>query len=172
MNAELGRFIVREISPWEAPRVFALTGDPQVTKYMGFPTHQDEAEAAALIARYKSNPQGRWLAVCPKEDPADLLGIVGFEVQRHQATLTIMFSRDWRARGAGRAFALPFVQWIFTHPQIWRVWAYCHVDNKPVQRVMERSGATLEGRLRRFEVFPNISTEPQDVHVYAIVREK
>lgn len=170
MNAELGRYVVREINPWEAPRVFRLTGDPVVTKYMGFPTHQDEAEAAVLIRRYRDNANGRWLAVTLKEDPADMLGIVGFEIQRHAATLTIMFSRDWRARGAGRAFTAPFVEWIFTHPQIWRVWAYCHVDNLPVQRVMEKCGAEREGRLRRFETFPNLSPEPQDVFVYAITR--
>ena len=170
MNAELGRFVVREISPWEAPRVFALTGDPEVMRYMGFPVHKDEAEAAALIARYRNNPAARYLGVALKEAPADLLGIVGFEVQRHSAALTIMFSRDWRARGAGRAFSAPFVEWIFTHPEIWRVWAYCHVDNLPVQRVLERMGAEREGRLRRFEVFPNIGPEPQDVYVYSIVR--
>lgn len=170
MNAELGRFVIREINPWEAPRVFRLTGDPGVMRYMGFRTHENEAEAAALMRQYSNDPQARWLAVALKDDPVDLLGLVGFEVQRHSATLTIMFSRDWRARGAGRAFSAPFVEWIFTHPQIWRVWAYCHVDNKPVQRVLERMGAECEGRLRRFEVFPNLSDEPQDVYVYAVTR--
>lgn len=169
MNAELGRFVIRDINPWEAPAVFRLTGDPQVTRYMGFETHKNEIEAAELVYRYCRAP-GRWLAIAPKDNPADLLGIVGFEVQRHQAAVTIMFSRDWRARGAGRAFSAPFVEWIFTHPQIWRVWAYCHVDNLPVQRVLERMGAEREGRLRRFEVFPNLGPEPQDVYVYAIVR--
>lgn len=170
MNAELGRFVVREVHPWEAPQVFALTSDPEVMRYMGFPVHKDIAEAAALIAQYRDNQSARYLGVALKDAPADLLGIVGFEVQRHQATMTIMFSRDWRARGAGRAFSAPFVQWIFTHPQIWRVWAYCHVDNLPVRRVLERMGAEREGRLRRFEVFPNLGPEPQDVYVYAIVR--
>jgi ribosomal-protein-alanine N-acetyltransferase len=170
MNAELGRFVVREINPWEAPRVFRLTGNPEIMRYMGFPVHKDEAEAVELIRRYKENPVGRWFAIALKEDPSELLGIVGLEIQRHAATMTIMFSRDWRARGAGRAFSAPFVEWIFTHPQIWRVWAYCHVDNKPVQRVLERMGAECEGRLRRFEVFPNLGPEPQDVYVYAIVK--
>lgn len=172
MNVELGPFVLRDINPWEAPGIFRLTGDPAVMRYMGFAVHTSEAQAATLIERYRNNPTCRWFAVCPKEDPADILGIVGFEVQRHMATLTIMFRYDWKARGAGRLFSTPFVQWIFTQPQIWRVWAYCHVDNVPVQRVLERMGAIREGRLRRFEYFPNVSTEePQDVYVYAIVRQ-
>lgn len=170
MNAELGRYVVRDVNPWDAPRVFRLTGDPEVMRYMGFPVHKDEAEARVLVARYQENLQARWLGVALKDVPGDLLGIVGFEVRGHQASMTIMFSRDWRARGAGRAFSAPFVEWIFTHPQIWRVWAYCHVDNLPVQRVLERMGAEREGRLRRFEMFPNVSDEPQDAYVYSIIR--
>lgn len=170
MNAELGRFVIRQLDPWEGSRVFRLTGDPTIMRYMGFRTHTSDNEAAALIERYAGS-RSKWLAVCLKDDPADVLGIVGFEVQRHQATLSLMFRNDWKARGAGREFAVPFVQWIFTHPQIWRVWSYVHVDNKAGQHATEKTGAKREGRLRRFEVFPNLGPEPQDVYVYAIVRD-
>jgi ribosomal-protein-alanine N-acetyltransferase len=169
MNVELGRFVIRDLDPWEGPRVFRLTGDPAVMRYMGFRQHTDVGQATQLIERYKDAP-GKWLAVCPADDVVDVLGVVGFEVLGHSVTLAIMFRNDWKARGAGRQFSVPFVRWIFTHPEIWRVWAYCHVDNVPVQRLLERMGATREGRLRRFEYFPNVSDEPQDAYVYAIAR--
>jgi len=165
----LGRFLVRDIGPDEGARIFALTGDRIVMKYMGFRVHNTVDEARDLIAQYKNSPS-KWQAVCLDGDPTDILGIVGLEVQGHQAAVTIMFRRDWKARGAGREFSTPFVKWIFTHPQIWRVWAYCHVDNIPTQRVLERMGAEREGRLRRFAIFPNLSGEPQDVYVYGIIR--
>ena len=170
MTATLGRFLLRDLHPWEGAKVFAMTGDPVTMKYMGFKRHETEDEAAALIVKYLNSPS-RWQAVCPADDPADVLGIIGLEVRGHQAAMTIMFRRGRKARGAGREFSVPFVTWIFTHPQIWRVWAYCHVDNVPVQRVLERMGAVREGRLRRFEYFLNVSDEPQDVYVYAIVRD-
>ncbi|MEL7086942.1 MAG: GNAT family N-acetyltransferase [Planctomycetota bacterium] len=169
MTAQLGRFLVRDINPWEGPRVFALTGDAQVMRYMGFRRHDSVEQASALIAQYREAPS-RYQAVVLDGDPADILGIIGLEVRGHQATMTVMFRRDWKARGAGREFSVPFVQWIFTHPKIWRVWAYCHVDNIAVQRLLQRMGAECEGRLRRFEYFPNVSTEPQDVFIYSIVR--
>lgn len=171
IQAQLGRFLVRDLNLWDAPAVFRLTGDPATVRYMGFPVHDSVNNAAALIERYAGNPVAKWLAVCPADDVGEVLGLAGFEVQGHAATVTIMFRRDWKARGAGREFSKPFVQWIFTHAEIWRVWAYCHVDNVPVQRVLERMGAVREGRLRRFEMFPNISDEPQDCYVYAIVRD-
>lgn len=169
MTAQIGRFIVRDLNPWEAPQLFVLTGNPLITRYMGFATHKTVYDAARLIERYKDSPS-KYQAVCPINNPANVLGVIGMEVNRHQATLTLMFHHGWKARGAGRELCKPFVQWIFTHPKIWRVWWYCHVDNVMAQRGLERMGAVREGRLRRFEYFPNVSTEPQDVYVYSIVR--
>lgn len=169
MIAECGPFVVRDIAPWEGAKVFRMTGDAETMKYMGFACHTSEAQATELITRYQ-NARAKWLAVCPKEDPSDVYGVVGFEVQGHSATITDMFRRDWKARGSSRRFLVPFIQWIFTHPTIWRVWCYCHVDNVPAQRVLERIGATQEGYLRQFEYFPNLSEVPQDVFVYSIVR--
>jgi ribosomal-protein-alanine N-acetyltransferase len=169
VEAKLGRFLIRDFNPWEGPGVFALTGDHKVMRYMGFAVHSSVDQATALLQTYGSSPS-RFQAVCLDGDPTDILGIIGLEVRGHQAAMTIMFRRDWKARGAGREFSVPFVQWIFTHPTIWRVWAYCHVDNIAVRRVLERMGADCEGRLRRFEYFPNVSEVPQDVYVYSIVR--
>lgn len=168
-SAQIGRFVIRDFNPWDSSNLLAMTADPVLTKYMGFRTHTLESEAAELIRRYGEGP-AKYQAVCPFYDLGDIFGVIGFEVQRHQATITIMFRGDWKARGAGREFSEPFVKWIFTHPEIWRVWSYCHVDNIPAQRVLERMGAVREGLLRRFEFFPNVSDEPQDCYIYAIVR--
>ena len=167
--AEVGHFVVRDIEPWEGAALFAMTGDRIVTKYMGFKVHDSVDDATKLIQAYK-NSRSTYRAVCPNYAPYEMLGVVGVETNRHQATLTIMFRRDSAARGAGRAFSVPFVKWIFTHPQVWRVWSYCHENNLPVQRVLQRMGAQREGLMRRFEVFPNISEEPQSCYIYSIVR--
>lgn len=169
-QAQLGRFLVRDLNPWEGPGLFALTGDADVMRYMGFKRHDTVDQATKLIQLYQDSPT-RWLVVCHAASPADILGVVGLEIRGHQATISLMFRRDWKARGAGREFGKPFVDWIFTHPQIWRLWSYVHVDNVQGQRVTEKIGAQIEGRLRRFEFFPNISEdEPQPVYIYSIVR--
>jgi [ribosomal protein S5]-alanine N-acetyltransferase len=167
MTAQVGRFTVRDVNLWDAADLLSLFGDEETVRYMGLPRLQNIGDATALITRYQSSPT-KWLIV--HDRTGWFLGVVGLEIKGYQATVTIAFRRTREARGAGREFSKPFVQWIFTHPQIWRVWAYCHVDNIPVQRVLERMGAVREGCLRRFEFFPNISDEPQDVFVYAIVR--
>ncbi len=162
---DLGRFTIGDVSAWD---VLDLFSNPETVRYLGVPLVSTMDEAAAVVERYASSPT-RWLSV---RDGAEFLGIVGVETKGHQATVVIAFKPTRKARGAGRSFSVPLVQWIFTNPHIWRVWAYCHVENFPVQRVLERMGAMCEGRLRRFEVFPNISPEPQDCYVYAIVRDR
>src|SRR4051812_39411402 len=112
MTAIVGRFLLRDLMPWDAVALFAMTGDPNVTRYMGFRTHETVDDAVQLIANYANSPS-KWQAVCLDND---VLGVVGLEVKGHQATLVIMFRPDRKARGAGREFSVPFVQWIFTHP--------------------------------------------------------
>ncbi len=48
-----------------------------------------------------------------------------------------------------------------------RIEAACHVDHGPSARVLEKAGMTFEGILRRHSIFPNLSSEPQDVRSYA-----
>jgi RimJ/RimL family protein N-acetyltransferase len=49
-----------------------------------------------------------------------------------------------------------------------RLYALCHVAHAATARVLERSGFTLEGVLRRYLVFPNLEDpSAQDVRCYA-----
>jgi RimJ/RimL family protein N-acetyltransferase len=169
MIAPIGRFTVSDVSIWDVADVFALYSDARIVRYLGVPQLHSVEEANTLVQRYSRSTTTKWLTV---RDTAsrEFLGIVGLEVSGHQATVFITFKRSRSAMGAGRQFSVPFVQWIFTHPQIYRVWSFCHVDNVPAQRVTERMGAEREGRARRFAIFPNLSSEPQDCYVYSITR--
>jgi RimJ/RimL family protein N-acetyltransferase len=157
-------FTVRDVNIWDRMNIYNLFSNPETVRYMGVARLKTVQEAGELIKRYAESPT-RWLAIC---EGTKFLGIVGLEIRGHQATLTL--ASNGAHKGLGREFSVPFVQWIFTHPQIWRVWSYCHVDNLQAQRVNVRMGAQCEGRLCRFEFFPNLSDEPQDVYVYSIVR--
>ena len=51
-------------------------------------------------------------------------------------------------------------------PTVYRVSAYCHVDNPGSAGVPRHCGLALEGRLARYAVFPNLGPEPQDCLMY------
>jgi RimJ/RimL family protein N-acetyltransferase len=61
--------------------------------------------------------------------------------------------------------------WALAQPEVHRVWAVCDVDNLASARVMEKAGMAREGKLRRWAVHPNLSTEPRDFWCYARVKE-
>lgn len=151
------------VTPMDVHGLFALTSDPAVTRYLGFRTHTGLEQAAELIHAYKTGP-GRWFAV---DGPRGIAGVVGIERQGHAAALAIYFGRP--SRGAGRIVSTAFVQWVFENPQIKRAFAHCHVDNVPVQHVLERMGATREGRMRNYAVFPNVGPEPADCYLYSLL---
>jgi RimJ/RimL family protein N-acetyltransferase len=157
----------RELNVWDAERLYVLTSDPIITRYLGFRTHSSAAEASELIETYAKSP-GRWRAVVPEDDPGEILGVWGSEKQEHSATFAIYFARTWRARGCGRGVSADLVKVALERPDIKRVWAHVHVDNLPCIRVLERMGAVREGRMSKFKVFPNISEELQDCYLYAI----
>ena len=70
---------------------------------------------------------------------------------------------------AGRALGA-LVDRALEQPGIWRAWAFCDAENPASARVMEKAGMSFEGRLRRWHVAPNVSSEPRDCLAYAMVR--
>ena len=162
---QFGRFTIRDVTEHHAWDLLAMLGNPETVRYLGLRPLANLDEAWDLVKRYQNSPT-RWLAI---EEGTAFVGLVGLEVHGHSATVTLV--SNGKRRGFGREFSAPFVAWIFSYSQIWRVWSYVHVNNIMGQRTTERLGATKEGRLRRFEMFPNISNEPQDVFVYSITRD-
>ncbi|MGO4668694.1 GNAT family N-acetyltransferase [Bosea sp. 2RAB26] len=62
------------------------------------------------------------------------------------------------------------VQHALCYPGIFRVEAFCDVENVGSARVMEKVGMIREGLLQRRLLSPNILNEPRDCFVYAKVR--
>jgi hypothetical protein len=58
----------------------------------------------------------------------------------------------------------------FADPGVWRFQAYHDVENLGSGRVMEKAGLCLEGILRRYSVHPQVSAEPRDCAMRAVVR--
>lgn len=53
---------------------------------------------------------------------------------------------------------------------VFRVQATCDTENVPSQRALEKSAFSREGRLERYTVHPNISSEPRACFMYARCR--
>jgi RimJ/RimL family protein N-acetyltransferase len=80
-------------------------------------------------------------------------------------------ARDAWGRGFATEAATAIVSKSLDQPEIWRVQAFCDVENRASARVLEKCGLVREGTLRRYMVMPNMSDIPRDMYCFAKVRE-
>jgi RimJ/RimL family protein N-acetyltransferase len=64
----------------------------------------------------------------------------------------------------------PVVAWLLSQPEIYRVWAFCDLENTGSARVLEKVGMQREGVLRRWAVHPNVGDTPRDCVCFSIVK--
>jgi RimJ/RimL family protein N-acetyltransferase len=159
----------------DAASMFARwTQDPQVTRYLTWRPHHSPLDAEdfveAAIAAWATDARAPYvIATRAEEDtPIGVIEVrfasvfaveVGYVLQRG----------DWN-RGYMTEAARAVLDALFALPEVWRVYAYCDVENIGSARVMERAGMQHEGTLRRAMLHPNVSDAPRDVHLYARVR--
>jgi RimJ/RimL family protein N-acetyltransferase len=74
-----------------------------------------------------------------------------------------------RGRGFAGEAAVLLVDYVFLHEQVERIQAETHPDNRASQRVLEKAGFQLEGRLRR-TVFSR--GQWRDTLMYSLLRDE
>ena len=104
--------------------------------------------------------------------PALTNAVVLFDFHIKGSTVGIgyVIGRAYWGRGFVPEAVRAVVDWVLSQPSIYRVCADCDVENTASIRVMEKVGMQREGVLRRFIIHPNISDEPRDCFLYAIVK--
>jgi [ribosomal protein S5]-alanine N-acetyltransferase len=152
----------------DAEELFAsVASDPEVTRYMSWTTHPDVDETRRVITElFNVGGERTWLIEL--RNSGKIIGTCGFRpVQAHSMDFGYYLGRRWWSQGLMAEVVALLLAEMESDPQVYRISAICHVDNKRSARVLERAGLSFEGRLLRHTVFPNISTEPLDVLQFA-----
>jgi len=158
------RVRLRTPRPQDAEELFAtVASDPEVTRYLSWPTHPDVEETRRVITEvFNRGAERTW--VIELRDGGELIGTCGFRpVERHGVDVGYVLGRRWWGRGIMTEVVGLLVAEIESDPAVRRISAVCHVDNARSARVLQKAGLEFEGRRLRHTVFPNISAEPLDV---------
>lgn len=144
-----------------------IVSDPEVPRYMSWSTHHNVEETRRVIGEL-FNVGGETTWAVDLRDGGDLIGVIGWRrPQPHIIDFGYYLGRQWWGQG----YMSEAVQLILDNarrdPAVYRISAYCHMDNKASAQLLERNGLTYEGRLARYAVLPNISAEPQDCLLFA-----
>lgn len=145
--------------------------DPDVTRYLGWPRHQSIADTEAFL-RFSAQEWERWPAgpYVIRSREGQLLGStgLGFETP-HQAMTGYVFAKD--AWGKGYATeVLRAITDIGRGIGVARLYALCHPEHRPSQRVLEKCGFARDDTGTRLAEFPNLAPGVQQGALcYAIV---
>jgi ribosomal-protein-alanine N-acetyltransferase len=144
------------------PLFECIASDPEVTRYLSWSPHPNVAETRRVITElFNVGDETTWLIEL--RDGGDPIGLCGWRrPQPHTVELGYCLGRQWWRQGIMSEVLPLLLDKARNDPTVYRVTAHCHVDNIASAALLERSGLTLEGRLARYAVLPNISAEPQD----------
>ncbi|RIX76434.1 GNAT family N-acetyltransferase [Acidovorax cavernicola] len=173
---ETDRLVLRPPRPEDAAALFAAyTQDAQVCRYMVWKPHAALSETQDFVAYCIEGWQrGSALPYVLTRRTADAsdepIGMLEGRVSAHTVNVGYVLARSHWGHGLMPEALRAFARLALSRDEVFRVEASCDVDNRPSARMLEKSGFTLEGRLARHTVHPNLSNEPRSCFLYAVCR--
>jgi RimJ/RimL family protein N-acetyltransferase len=152
MQLETERLILREFRVSDFDAVHEYASDPEVVRYMPFGPNilkqtQDFLDRA--INRQKEKTRIDYeLAVILKETNKLIGGCRINKVSEIQAHIGYIYNKNYWGYGYATETAKALVAFGFNDLGVHRIYATCDPDNIASQRVLEKAGLILEGRLR------------------------
>jgi RimJ/RimL family protein N-acetyltransferase len=164
------RLLLRRPVAADAQAMFdAYASDPEVTRFLTWPTHETVARAREFLRRcdavWGDGSAFPWAITLDER----LIGMIELRRADHRAEIGYAISRATWGQGYTTEAARAVVEWALAEPPIRRVWAYVDVTNAPSARVLEKTGMTREGLVRAWYVPPAFGV-PRDCWMYARVK--
>ena len=155
---ETARLVLRRPLSRDASAMFErYASDPDVTRFVSWPTHRSVADTLAFLqfsdAEWDRWPGGPFL-IASRAD-GRVLGStgLGFESPDRAMTGYVLAKDSW---GLGYATeALQAVVDLARQTGVVRLYALCHPEHLASRHVLEKCDFTLEGAWRNYAEFPN-----------------
>jgi RimJ/RimL family protein N-acetyltransferase len=96
--------------------------------------------------------------------------MIDLRPNQHGANIGYVLAKEYSRQGIMTEAARCVVDYALAQPALYRVQAFCDVDNVGSARTLERIGMRREGILRRYIIHPAVSNEPRDCFLYAITK--
>jgi RimJ/RimL family protein N-acetyltransferase len=171
MRIDLGEWCVRSLTAGDAAAVVKYANNKRVSVNLRdrFPFPYTRADADAFIAAAASHQPETDFAIASR---SEVVGGIGFhrqiDVHRLSAEIGYWLGEPYWGRGIATQAVRGLTEWVFATTPLVRLFAHVFEWNPASARVLEKSGYTLEGRLRRSVLKDG---KLIDQLVYAIVRE-
>lgn len=171
---ETERLVLREPKAADAAALFdTYTQDLEVARYTVWRPHTSIVETEEFIAGCIRG----WLSgvrlpyvIALRDVPDGAVGMLEARPLSHLVDIGYVLGRPYWGKGLMPESIKALVEAALRTPGIYRVQATCDVDNRASARALEKSGFSREGRLERYTVHPNVSSEPRPCFLYVRCR--
>jgi [ribosomal protein S5]-alanine N-acetyltransferase len=155
----------------DAPALFELASDPEVTRFFSWGPYSHPKEAETYIGSLATKRvQGTMLEFVIDHHSEGVIGVTGlseFSLRDRRAVVGTWHGRKWWGTGANRQSKALVLALAFRGLGLERVTAWCGTDNGRSQTALERIGFVREGVLRHWHVHAGDS---KDVVAYGMLR--
>ena len=171
---ETNRLILRAFVPEDAGAMFRnWAGDPEVTKYLTWPTHESEAVSAQITSAWaeeSKDPKNYQWAIVWKDtmEPIGSISAVNINDDLSQITVGYCIGKPWWHQGVMTESFSAVIRYFFEEVGANRIDAYHDVNNPHSGMVMVKCGLRHEGILRQAD---RNNQGICDKSIYAILRE-
>ncbi len=164
------RLRLRRPAAADAPALFlAYTQDPEACRYMTWAPHADASLTRGFVEScIRAWDAGSRLPYAITERHSDVaIGTIEARLLGTAVDIGYVLARPHWGAGLMPEAIAALADSALERPGIYRVQATCDTENIASQRALEKSGFTREGRLERYTVHPNLSSEPRACFMYA-----
>jgi RimJ/RimL family protein N-acetyltransferase len=170
---ETERLRLRRPMQADADAIFsAYTQDKSVAHFMVWRPHTSSDAThefiSSCIASWDSGTAYPYILTLKNSDSA--IGMLEARPKAHLANIGYVLARERWGQGLMPEAIKSFAALALSLPSMFRVEASCDIENVASARTLEKAGFLREGKLGRYTVHPNISSEPRDCWLYAKCR--
>jgi len=168
---EAARLALRPVDKADLPDLLEMNGDPEVTRFLPYPTWQSLDDGTAWMARMEAleaTGTGRQLVLVRHAD-AKVIGslmLFKYDAGSRRVELGYALARACWGQGLMREAIEAACGHAFGPLGIRRIEAEVNPANVASNRVLQRVGFTLEGTLRQRWVAKDA---PYDTHIYGLL---
>ena len=168
------RLLLRKPMMEDATTIFELYAqDVEVTKYLTWKPHGSIKETRDFIRRcnrtWRGNEAFPWTII--RKSDNQLLGMIEITSIDHAGVCVgYVLARPFWGQGYMPESLGLIIDWAFKQEDIFRVWAFCDIENIASKKTMEKCGMQCEGVLRRWILLPQLSQIPRNCFCYATIK--
>ena len=166
------RLSLRYARPDDAPALYELGRDPDVSRYFSWGPYTDPQEAEDFIERMREQREAgerlEFVIAGEQDRPIGITGLSEFSQRDRRAVVGTWLGREHWGTGANEESKALVLALAFRTLGLQRVSAYAHPENDRSLRALERLGFTQEGTLVAWHLHDG---ERRDVRILRLLLE-